>query len=109
MLGVVENYWGIILLVVFIIVAFIVAIKIGYKKQIKQLLLALVVKAEKEYGSGTGKVKFSAVCEWVYEKLPSLARLFISAKDIENLIEDAVDYMKEYLSENPQANKIVEE
>lgn len=107
MLEVVQNYWGSIILVVLIIVVFIVAIKVGYKKQIKQLLLALVVKAEKEYGSGTGKVKFSAVCNWIYDKLPPIARIFITSKDIENLIETAVLEMKDYLAKNEKASAIV--
>ena len=98
---------GNILLLVIAIIAIIVAIKLKYVKQVKQILLYLVTKAEKEYGDGTGKLKLSAVSEWVYEKLPSLARVFISADLIEELINKAVEEMKEYLADNTKANAIV--
>ena len=68
----------------------------------------MVLEAEKKYGDGTGKLKFSAVSEWIYEELPSLARIFISADLIEDLIEEAVEEMKKYLEDNKSVKMLIE-
>lgn len=98
MLDFIKSNWDSILLVAFVIIACLVAIKKGYIKQVKQGLLALVIQAEKMYGGKTGQLKFAAVATWIYEKLPAIARIFLTSQDIENLIEDAVIEMKEYLA-----------
>ena len=108
MLNFIINNLGNIILVLCVLVGVIVGIRLGYIKQIKQALLYLVTKAEQEFGQGTGKIKFSAVSEWIYEKLPSLARIFISADLIEKLIEEAVEEMKKYLEDNKNAKVLVE-
>lgn len=70
-----------------------------YRKIAKQILLSLVVAAEKQFGGGTGEIKFSYVWEKLYERMPFVVRLLFTADDIANMIEDAVSYMKAYLSE----------
>ena len=70
-----------------------------YRKIAKQILLSLVVSAEKKFGGGTGDVKFSYVWEKLYERMPFIVRLLFTADDIANMIEDAVSHMKECLSE----------
>ena len=99
--------WDFILILICLIVMF-VLIKLGYEKQVKQMLLALVVKAERDYGGGTGQLKFSEVAVWVWERLPSIARIFLTAADIERLINSAVEEMKKYLEGNEQARAITE-
>ena len=94
-----ENYLSIIF-VIAIVVTFVILIKRGYKKQIKQCLLYLVTNAEKEYGGKTGKLKFSKVSNDIYSYLPSLAKMFISSKMIEELINKAVEEMEEYLKKD---------
>lgn len=79
-----------------------------YADQAYQILLYLVTKAEKEFGGGTGELKYSAVSTWLYERLPSMAKLVLSQKLIDELIEDAVEYMQDWLEENAKAKKIVE-
>jgi galactitol-specific phosphotransferase system IIC component len=101
-------YWDSILLILAVIIAIIVMIRQGYIKQVKQGLLYLVTKAEQEFGSGTGELKYAAVADWIYEKLPAIARLFLSAETIDSLIELAVDEMKDYLSINNSAAKLIE-
>ena len=96
-----------ILFVIMVVLAMILAIRLGYIKQVKQMLLAFVIKAEKEFGGGTGEIKFAAVAGWVWERLPAVARFFISQTDVGNLIEEAVAYMKEYLSKNEKAAALV--
>lgn len=108
MINFITAYWDSILLVVLVIAGCGVAIRVGYKKQVKQMLLYLVTKAEKEFGGGTGQIKFAAVVSWIYERLPAIARLFLTADTIGKLIETAVTKMKEYLAANNEAAKLVE-
>ncbi len=55
------------------------------------------MNAEKEFGAGTGILKYSAVSTWLYDKLPNLAKILLTKKQIDEIIEFAVDKMKEYL------------
>lgn len=103
-----QNNIASLIVILVILLGMFIGIKAGYEKQVKQFLLYLVIKAEKEFGGSTGELKFAAVASWIYEKLPSIARIFISSADIEDLIEDAVIVMKKYLAENEKAKAIVE-
>ena len=102
-----QNNLGNMIFIILVLVAIIIAIRLGYIKQIKQGLLYLVCKAEEIYGSGTGTLKYAFVANEIYKLLPSLARLFISVDTIDDLIETAVDEMKKYLSENDKAKAVI--
>jgi hypothetical protein len=73
----------------------------------KQMLLSLVIAAEKTYGGGTGQLKFSSVAARLYEIMPSALQVMFSKAKIAAWIEDAVSYMKGYLAENEEAAKAV--
>lgn len=93
-----------ILVVLLFVVACVLLIKKGYEGKVKQMLFYLVCKAEELYGSGTGELKYSAVVTWVYDRLPFIIKLLFTTKQIDRYIESAVLQMKEYLSNNQQAN-----
>ena len=95
-----------ILVIVLIALAY-VAIRLGYKKQVSEILFYLVTKAESEFGGGTGEIKFAAVTAWLYERMPFVIRFIFTSKQIDILIEVAVNRMKEYLASNLQATKAV--
>lgn len=101
--------WGNIAFIAAVIVVAIILFRIGQQKKIKQMLLYLVTKAEKEFGGGTGELKFSAVSTWLYEKMPSLAKFLFTKKQIDEFIEEAVDWMKMYLTTNVKAKAVVTE
>jgi len=101
------NYWYIIIAVVAIITGIIVLWRNGYKTYIAKILFFLVTQAEKQYGSGTGDLKYAAVTTWLYEKMPIAIRFLFSPKVIDELIEKAVIEMKEYLKKNTQANILI--
>ena len=75
----------------------------GYKKQVKEILLVLVIQAEKAWGSGTGIIKFSDV----YNKLPTIVTILFTKREIETMINDTVSYMKQYLELNINAKKVL--
>jgi len=96
-----EMIYGIATLIVAVIL-FVLA-RVGYKRQVSEILFYLVVLAEKQFGGGTGEIKFSAVTTWIYEKMPIALHLLFTQQEIGNLIELAVTRMKDYLAQNQKA------
>ena len=92
------------LMPVAIIVAVVAFYRSGLKKYAKPLLLCLVKSAEQSYGEKTGELKYSAVASKLYEIMPSAFRYVFSERCISMMIEDAVDNMKQILSDVEKAD-----
>lgn len=107
MIDFLTQYWDSILVVILFIVACIILVRKGSAGYVKQMLFYLVTQAEAEFGSGTGDLKYAAVTTWLYERIPAILKLFFTAKQIDAMIEAAVDQMKEYLSKNESAQAFV--
>ena len=73
--------------------------KKGNSSWVKRIVLSLVIEAEKKLGSGTGELKYNIVIEGLYRRLPWILRLIYSEKQLDKLIEDAVDFLREYLAD----------
>lgn len=101
-----KNYDSIlvVLTVIFIVISL---IKRNELSKAKQILYYIVVKAEALFGDGTGEIKYSFVQDYLYDKLPPIVRLFVSEKQIDKMIEDAVKEMKRQLDDNPNKNNIL--
>ena len=97
------EHWSSILAVLVLLVALFFLVKKGYKKYAKQIVFYLVCKAEEEFGSGTGTLKYAAVTTWLYEKLPAVCKFFFTQKQIDKMIEEAVSEMKEWLNTDEKA------
>ena len=97
----VMEHWDGILAVAALIAGVIVLYRRGEVTLLKNALFTLVIRAEREFGSGTGEVKKAAVIQWVYERLPTVARLIISQKVIERYLEAALDVAKQKWAANP--------
>lgn len=89
-----------ILVVLLLIVGLLFIYKKGKKEFVRQIVLSLVVQAEKALGSGTGELKYAMVVENVYKVLPYILRLLISKRELDNIIEGSVRYLKEYLKKD---------
>lgn len=100
MLNFIKLNWGSIITIIFVVVGLLYLYKNGKKEFVRQAVLSLVVQAEKALGSGTGELKYAMVVENAYKMLPSILTLLISKKELDRLIEDGVQYMKEYLSKD---------
>ena len=98
----VVTNWDSVLVVLIALVGLIILYKRGEVGIIKEILFALVTKAEQEFGGGTGELKKAAVVEWLYDKLPAILRLFIGQKEIDNLIDEALAYAKTKWANNPR-------
>ena len=85
--------WDSVLVIAFLAVV-VVLIKRGETKILKQILFNLVTQAEKQFGSGTGSLKYAAVADWIYQRIPAVLKLLFTSSDIEKMIEAALEEAK---------------
>ena len=86
--------WDSGLVVVAFLALVVVLIKRGETKILKQILFNLVTQAEKQFGSGTGSLKYAAVADWIYQRIPAVLKLLFTSSDIEKMIEAALEEAK---------------
>lgn len=86
--------WDSVLVVVAFLAVVVVLIKRGETKILKQILFNLVTQAEKQFGSGTGSLKYAAVADWIYQRIPTVLKLLFTSSDIEKMIEAALEEAK---------------
>ncbi|BEP28828.1 hypothetical protein [Helicovermis profundi] len=91
-----NNLLSIVVVLIFILVL-IYLWKKGKKKSIKDTIFYFVCKAEQEFGSKTGEIKYVAVSTWVYVNMPKIFRLIFTKEEIGGYIEEAVEKLKEIL------------
>lgn len=96
----ITTYWSSILVVLLMLIGLLFIYKKGKKEFVRQVVLSLVVQAEKSLGSGTGELKYAMVVENVYKVLPFILKLLITKTELDKLIEDSVQYLKQYLSKD---------
>ena len=93
---------------VLVVVAFLVLIKRGETKILKQILFNLVTQAEKQFGSGTGSLKYAAVADWIYQRIPAVLKLLFTSSDIEKMIEAALEEAKKAWGANENLKGYIE-
>ena len=86
--------WDSVLVVVAFLAVVVVLIKRGETKILKQILFNLVTQAEKQFGSGKGSLKYAAVADWIYQRIPAVLKLLFTSSDIEKMIEAALEEAK---------------
>ena len=85
-------------IVVLVAASLFIDAKSGYEKNVFNLLYKLVVRAEEVFdGTKRGQEKKAWVIERIHAMLPGWAKILITEKEIDALIEAAVDKMKEAL------------
>ena len=97
--------WDSILVAIILIIGILILVKRGETKILKQILFGLVTQAEQEYGDGTGKLKYAKVTDWIYQRIPAVLKVLFTAKDLEKLIEEALDSAKTAWDTNDQLLK----
>lgn len=100
MLEFIKSNLSSILVVLLIVIGLLFIYKKGKKEFVRKVVLSLVVQAEKSLGSGTGELKYAMVVERVYQVLPVILKLLITKSELDKLIEDSVQYLKQYLSKD---------
>lgn len=101
------NWDSVIVVLVFIVFIVFLIIK-GEKNIVYKIAFALVTEAEKQYGGGTGKFKQSAVINWVYERLPAVIKIFISAATLGKWVDDVVEQAKAEWAKNANIKDYIE-
>lgn len=76
-------------------------------EKVKQWALYAVIAAEKEMGSGTGKIKLKMTYDMFLNKFPWLAKV-ISFETFSMIIDEALEEMEKVLSSNENVKKYVE-
>lgn len=92
--------WDSVLVVIGFIVLVVVLIKRGETKILNNILYRLVTQAEREFGAGTGELKYAAVSDWIYERMPAILKFLFTSKDIDKMIEAALEAAKEKWEKN---------
>ena len=84
--------------IIFLIVA-LVLYKRGKQEMLRKMVLAFVVEAEKKLGNGTGELKYAMVVERLHATMPYVLKIMYGKKQLDTMIEQAVEFLKRYLSE----------
>lgn len=100
--------WDSVLVVAAFLAVVVVLIKRGETKILKQILFNLVTQAEKQFGSGTGSLKYAAVADWIYQRIPAVLKLLFTSSDIEKMIEAALEEAKKAWGANENLKGYIE-
>lgn len=107
------NNWFMLIVLVAIAAAIFIAVKrfLGLPKEeqlekVKEWLLYAVTMAEKEYGSGTGKLKLRFVYDMFLAKFNWIA-MVISFEKFSELVDKALEEMRPMLEQNEKVKEIV--
>lgn len=100
--------WDSVLVVVAFLAVVVVLIKRGETKILKQILFNLVTQAEKQFGSGTGSLKYAAVADRIYQRIPAVLKLLFTSSDIEKMIEAALEEAKKAWGANENLKGYIE-
>ena len=100
--------WDSVLVVLAFIVLCVVLVKRGETKILNHILFNLVTQAEREFGSGTGALKYAAVSDWIYQRLPAVLKLLFTEKDIDTMIEAALTEAKKKWNTNENMKSYIE-
>ena len=101
--------WDSVLVVLAFLALIVVLVKRGETKVLNKVLFSLVTQAEKQFGGGTGKLKLAAVSDWIYQRIPAVLKLLFSEKDIEKLIESALEEAKKAWGTNGNLAAYIDE
>ena len=71
-----------ILVVLLFVIGLLFLYKRNKKEFVKQVVLSLVVQAEKALGGGTGELKYAMVVENLYKALPYILTILISGSSV---------------------------
>jgi len=87
------------------VICAIVALYMGKTETAKKIILAMIIEAEREFGKGTGEMKYATVIGRVYPLLPVIVRLLVTEKQLDIWIEEGVEELKSILSKpDPTTN-----
>ena len=102
---IVDNWCVLVGLIALVIAAGIYLFQTD-KKRVLEWLLGAVTQAERELGSGTGKLKLRAVYDAFITKFPVFSKI-ISFNGFSGLVDKALEQMKAILESNKAVQNFV--
>lgn len=108
-----NNWYSIAVVLVFIgggvmaVIRFMGLTKNQRYESIRGWLLQAVLMAEREFGSGTGRLKLSSVYAEFCKQLPWLAKV-VPFETFSGYVDKALDEMKDILNKNAAIASVVE-
>jgi len=113
-MNVTVEYWAVIIAFICVVLVLTITIREFFHlpsdaqmEKVREWLLYAVVQAEKELGSGTGKVKLRYVYDLFIDKFPTVAKA-ITFDMFSNLVDYAVIQMRDMLDKNVNLQMYVE-
>ena len=100
----------ILILVASVIIGTVKFLALSKEKKVEQIqgwLLQAVIKAESNFGSGTGKLKLSDVYDKFCERFPALAKA-LPFHVFSKYVDESLETMRELLAQNSAIASIVE-
>ncbi len=107
-LNFIAKNWDSVAVIVIFIIFVLGAVKRGETKVLKTVLFGLVTQAEKQFGSGTGALKFATVADWIWQRIPLILRMLFTKKDIEKMIEQTLEMAKSAWKQNDNLKEYIE-
>ena len=106
------EYWYIILAaVVMAVVGIVLAVRFFKQPSSKQVAkgkewrLMAVLEAEKQFGSGTGKLKLRSVYDFFVARFPWIAKI-VSFETFAQWVDEALDTVEQWLTEDAIAEYV---
>lgn len=109
MLQFIQNNYPSIIVTILFVVGMLLLYKNNKKDIVRKILLSLVVQAEKALGSGTGELKYAWVVDNFYNRMPGIIKLLFTKKEIDTMIEQSVQKLKEVLASGVTLNSYDDE
>ena len=109
MLQFIQNNYPSIIVIILFVVGMLLLYKNNKKDIVKKILLSLVVQAEKALGSGTGELKYAWVVDNFYDKMPGIIKMLFTKKEIDTMIEESVQKLKDILASGVTLNSYDDE
>ena len=100
------DYWCVVIGLIALVIAVGIYLFTTDEKRVLELLLAAVTMAEKELGSGTGKLKLRSVYDMFIVKFPVFSKI-ISFSKFSELVDKSLEQMREILSNNKAVQAFV--
>jgi hypothetical protein len=85
----------------------IVLIRKGEIGKLKTILLRLCLEAEKEFGGGTGTIKFADVVSKIYPMIPDIIKPFITQATLSKLVDAALVTLRKQLETTAKVARII--
>lgn len=115
MLSWLGQNWSVVIGLIALIYVTIFAVKTFLKLptkiqvvHIKKCLLGWVIKAERELGENTGKIKLSTVYGWFITSFPIISH-FVSFETFSKWVDESLDTMRNMIEENEEVKALLQE